>query len=278
MSGWWWMALGSCGLFSSTEPVDAYIDRITVTSNEIGRTAFLHVPAGNPLGRPRPLWIVLHGSTYDDPARGRAAAARWIDALNGDALFVFPDSSSYNDPERPWHGPWGSHQYRDLVFLRDLIASVASRHDVDPKRVYLVGHGAGAALASWAQCADPRRYAGFALVDGIVPEGVRERCEPTIRRPVVTLHQDPKRLQQPWREWLLEEYDCTAEPIETPRAEGPVLSRGRGRRHDCWTVPSIEQWTLGPSTDCVPRDKPPCDWVGPQVVKGYFDRFGESDG
>jgi len=273
MLGWWWVAPVSCGLFGATLPVDAYIDRISVTSNEIRRTAFVHVPVGGPLGRSRPLWVVLHGSTYDDPARGRAAAARWIDALNDDALFAFPEASSSADPEHPWHGPWGSHQFRDLVFLRDLITEIAEQHDVDTKRVYLVGHGEGARLASWAQCADPRRYAGFALVNGVAPDVVRERCEPTIRRPVIALFEDPTRLEEPWHEWLLEGYHCTESPVETPEATGPVNSRGQGRHHDCWTVPHVEIWTLGPSSHCVPRDAPPCDWVGPQVVRAYFERF-----
>ncbi len=271
MFGWWWIA--SCGLFGSNQPVDAYIDRISITSNELTRTAFLHLPAGTPLSGSRPLWIVLHGSTYDDPDRGRAAAARWIDALNGDAIFVFPESIRRANPERPWHGPWGSYQYRDLVFLRDLVDDLTERHNVDPGRVYLVGHGEGASLAAWAQCADPRRYAGFAFVDGEPPEKVVERCEPTIRRPLITLHQDATRLDEPWREWLLETHLCTEQPIDEPVVEGPVVSRGRGRRHDCWTVPTLELWTLGPSTDCVPRDSPPCDWVGPEVISAYFARF-----
>ncbi|MEM6928235.1 MAG: PHB depolymerase family esterase [Myxococcota bacterium] len=269
MVGWWMIA--SCGLFGSSQPVDAYIDRITVYSNDLRRTAFLHVPPSGPLPVDRPLWVVLHGSTYDDPARGRAAAARWIDALNADALFAFPEASASADDEQPWHGPWGSHQYRDLVFLRDLIDNITASHAVDTKRVYLVGHREGASLAAWAQCADPRRYAGFAFVDGDPPRVVREQCAPTIRRPLITLHQDPAALEDAWRPWLLETHLCTAQPIATPTAEGPAESRGQGRRHDCWTVPAVEHWTLGPTTDCVPRDAPPCDWVGPEVVSAYFD-------
>jgi len=266
-----WMA--SCGLFGADEPVDAYIDPISLTSNEHRRTAFLHLPPGGALAGSKPLWIVLHGSTYDDPAKGRAAAARWIDALNDEAIFVFPESGSWADAERPWHGPWGAYQWRDLVFLRDLIEQLAEDHGVDTRRVYLVGHGEGASLVAWAQCADPRRYAGFAMVDGAPPESVRAECTPTIRRPVITLHQDARRLDQPWHEWMLESHDCTEMPIETPTAEGPETSRGQGRRHDCWTVPWIESWTLGPSRDCLPRDEPPCDWVGPQVVEDYFARY-----
>lgn len=267
-----WTILTGCGLFGYSQPVDAYIDRITVWSNEVRRTAFLHVPPGNPLEK-RPLWIVLHGSTYDDPGKGRAAAARWIDALNQDAIFAFPDSTTRNEAETPWHGPWGSFQYRDLVFLRDLIAELDAGHPVDVGHVYLVGHGAGVMLASWAQCADPRRYAGFAFVDGAIPDEVREGCAPTIRRPVVALNQDEAQFDAPWAPWLLESHLCTEQAIATPIEEGPVNSRGRGRRHDCWTVPSVELWTLGPSTDCVPRDPPPCDWVGPRVIRDYFDRF-----
>lgn len=276
MVGWWWIV--SCGLFGSSQPVDAYIDRMSVYSNEIGRTAFLHVPPATPLSQSRPLWIVLHGSTYDDPDKGRAAAARWIDALNGDAIFAFPESASGANAERPWHGPWGSHQYRDLVFLRDLIEAVADKHDVDTNRVYLVGHGEGASLASWAECADPRRYAGFALVDGDPPDEVRERCAPTIRRPVVTLHQDAERVEEEWYPWLLETHLCTEQPIEKPELMGPVESQGMGRRHDCWTIPTLEVWTLGPSTDCVPRDPPPCDWVGPTVIGAYFAQFAGEEG
>ncbi|MEN0067957.1 MAG: PHB depolymerase family esterase [Myxococcota bacterium] len=271
MVGWWWIS--GCGLFGTTQPVDAYIDRISITSNELSRTAFLHVPPGNPL-TPRPLWVVLHGSTYDDPARGRAAAARWIDVLNRDAFFVFPESKTYAaDPELPWDGPWGSHQYRDLVFLRDLIDTVSKDHAVDPRRVYLVGNGVAVGLTAWAQCVDPKRYAGFAFVDGVIPDVVRERCTPTIRRPVIALHEDPALADGEWRSWLLKGHQCTEEPIATPVAEGPDKSRGKGRQHDCWTVPSIELWTLGPSDHCLPRDKPPCDWVGPAVVGNYFDRF-----
>jgi poly(3-hydroxybutyrate) depolymerase len=87
-----------------------------------------------PSAVPRPLVIVLHGSG----GNGKDMVNRWRDLARRESFVVAgPDARNPSHWEPPVDGP---------VLLRDLVDTLKP-HNIDPRRVYLFGHSAGAIFA-----------------------------------------------------------------------------------------------------------------------------------
>ena len=97
--------------------------------------------------------------------------------------------------------------------------------------------------------------------------------------PVITLHQDATQTRRcRGSEWLLASHVPVHRAADRERPDGRGAGRtaaDEGQHHDCWTVPyDRDVWTLGREHRLSCRGiAPPCDWVGPEVVKAYFARF-----
>lgn len=100
------------------------------------RSYTLAVPKGvaevGPNGQAVPLVILLHGSGRD----GKSQVMEWRKLAEKEGfLAVGPDSLNSEYWEMPTDGP-------DM--LRDLVKHLGESYSVDPRRVYLFGHSAGA--------------------------------------------------------------------------------------------------------------------------------------
>lgn len=118
------------------------------------RTFFYHVPKGLPDGQPAPLVVVLHGSGHD----GWSLVDPWKKLADKEGfLVVGPDAK---DPE-VWAVPTDGPR-----FLYDVVEWMKQRYPVDPRRVYLFGHSAGACFALQAALLESRYFAAAAVHAG----------------------------------------------------------------------------------------------------------------
>ncbi|MDQ6736708.1 MAG: hypothetical protein M3Z30_03290 [Gemmatimonadota bacterium] len=108
------------------------------------RTYIIHVPKSYHRDTPAPLVILLHGHG------SRAETFERLTGMSDKAeekgfIVVYPQA--LGSPS-VWHtGVDGSPSVDDLAFIRELIAELRTRYDVDPARIYVGGHSNGAFMA-----------------------------------------------------------------------------------------------------------------------------------
>jgi poly(3-hydroxybutyrate) depolymerase len=105
----------------------------SIDSGGRSRTYYLFVPTR--LAPGAPMIVTLHGSGRD----GRSLVEKWKDIAASEGIVLAgPDSLSSTGWSAPQDGP---------EFLHDVIEAVGKKYGIDPRRVYLFGHSAGASFA-----------------------------------------------------------------------------------------------------------------------------------
>ena len=147
------------GLAALGATATAKVARESFTSG--GRDRIYYVAASKRLdpGKPAPLVILLHGSGHD----GSSFVEKWATLAEEKGFIVAgPDASNAAYWKAPEDGP---------VFLRDMVEHLRSRYPIDPRRVYLFGHSAGAYFALQMGLLESRYFAAVALHAGAFNEG-----------------------------------------------------------------------------------------------------------
>ncbi len=135
---------------------DATIERMTVVSRDVERTAYVFVPSTLAADRPAPLIVTLHGSGRN----GRTLVEEWKTLAEKEGIaLVGPDSTDAAHWASPQDGP---------LLLKDVVDAVAARHAIDGRRVYLFGHSAGAVFALQMACLESEYFAAAAAHAGAV--------------------------------------------------------------------------------------------------------------
>jgi len=107
----------------------------TLESGGQKRTCWIYRPAALPPGATTPLLLLLHGSGRD----GASQTREWQKLADKEGvLLAAPDALDPKGWAIPADGP---------QFLGDVVSFVRARYPVDPARVYLFGHSAGAVFA-----------------------------------------------------------------------------------------------------------------------------------
>jgi poly(3-hydroxybutyrate) depolymerase len=146
-----------CLFFSLVLPVSATAasDKIvkeTTTSAGRPRTYYLFAPAS--IKAPAPLIVLLHGSGRN----GNSLAEKWKDlAAKEGIVLVGPDALDPQEWSIPADGP---------QFLHELVESLKKRYQVNPRRVYLFGHSAGAVFALHMSMLESQYFAATAIHAG----------------------------------------------------------------------------------------------------------------
>src|SRR5437867_11633028 len=111
------------------------ITKELITSQGKARAYYLYLPSTLKPGTPAPLIVTLHGSNRT----GVTLVEKWKDLAKKEGIILAgPDATGW--------GGWGSPQ-DGPDFLRDLVEELKKKYSVNPKRVYLFGHSAGATFA-----------------------------------------------------------------------------------------------------------------------------------
>jgi poly(3-hydroxybutyrate) depolymerase len=130
----------------------------TVLSEGKKRTYYLFVPEGLSKEKPAPLLVLLHGSGHN----GRLLVEHWqkLAAQEG-IILAGPDASSTESWGMPQDGP---------LFLHDLVEELKTSQPVDPARVYLFGHSAGAVFGIYMTALESEYFAAVAVSAGAMKE------------------------------------------------------------------------------------------------------------
>jgi poly(3-hydroxybutyrate) depolymerase len=120
----------------------------------VSRNYFLYVPNALPEDGAVPLVLTLHGSGRD----GASLVDKWKDlASKAQIIVAGPNSQNPAGWASPADGPG---------FIRNVVDTVKKNHRVDPRRVYLFGHSAGAVFALIMACWESNYFAAASVHAG----------------------------------------------------------------------------------------------------------------
>ena len=143
-------------LAAASASAAAKIEKRTLVSREKERTYYLYVPPGVSAEHPAPLIIMFHGSGRD----GKPLVAEWQSLAEKEGIVLAgPDSTDSVHWASPQDGP---------LLLRDLVEEIGKSVPVDPRRVYLFGHSAGAVFTLQMACLESEYFAAAAAHAGSV--------------------------------------------------------------------------------------------------------------
>jgi poly(hydroxyalkanoate) depolymerase family esterase len=137
--------------------------------NAAGRRAYkLYVPARKSDAL-RPLLVMLHGCTQsaDDFAAG-TQMNRLADEQ--DLLVLYPEQDSQANASKCWNWFKPQDQQRgagEPLLIAGIVREVVSRHEVDPRRIFVAGLSAGAAMAVVLGETYPELFAGVGAHSGL---------------------------------------------------------------------------------------------------------------
>ncbi len=136
-------------------------DEITkelITSNGKTRAYYLYVPSTIKAPTPAPLIVMLHGSNRT----GVTLVEKWKDYAKKEGIILAgPDASNLNEWRSPHDGP---------DYLHDLVEELKTKYPVNPRRVYLFGHSAGACFALHMSLMESQYFAATAIHAGALTE------------------------------------------------------------------------------------------------------------
>lgn len=125
------------------------------------------VPEG--LGRGAALVVVLHGCTQTAAGYDHGSGWSRVAEEHGFALLL-PEQQRANNPNLCFN--WFSRsdagrEQGEALSIRQMIAAMVDRYDLDPARVFVTGLSAGGAMAAVMLATYPELFAGGAVIAGL---------------------------------------------------------------------------------------------------------------
>ncbi|HZS48906.1 MAG TPA: alpha/beta hydrolase-fold protein [Blastocatellia bacterium] len=126
--------------------------RETINSGGKSRIYYLFVPDN--LKPSAPLMIALHGSGRD----GTSLIQQWREVASKEGfILVAPDANNSQGWSTGVDGP---------DFIHDVVEAVKTKYSVNPRKVYLFGHSAGAVFALYMGMLESEYFAAVAIHAG----------------------------------------------------------------------------------------------------------------
>jgi polyhydroxybutyrate depolymerase len=148
-----------------------------------------HMPAHVDAKAALPVLIILHGGGGNaEQIEHNTDFDRASDAHG--FLAVYPDGTG-KAKFHTWNGsgtccgPAMRDHVDDVAFLVALVDDLAKHHNIDRKRVFVVGHSNGAVMAERALCEKPEIFAGGVIVSS---PGLDHACTPKAASRVLIIH------------------------------------------------------------------------------------------
>jgi poly(3-hydroxybutyrate) depolymerase len=137
--------------FSSAAAKDD-ITKELITSKGKARAYYLYVPST--VKAPAPLIVTLHGSNRN----GVTLVEKWKDYAKKEGIILAgPDASNLRGWSSPQDGP---------DYLHELVEELKTKYPINPRRVYLFGHSAGASFALHMSLMESQYFAATAIHAG----------------------------------------------------------------------------------------------------------------
>ena len=149
------------------------------------RGFILHVPASYDAGRPTPLVISIHGA-INWPSF-QMALSQWNRVADEHGFIVVYPAGDGGGP-KVWHLrglETKRRQAPDIVFISELIDTLAARYNIDRARVYANGLSNGGGMTFALSCTLADKIAAFGPLASAVTEEI-DWCES--RAPVIAFH------------------------------------------------------------------------------------------
>lgn len=128
------------------------------TYNGKTRVYYLYVPASVKGPAQVPLIVMLHGSGRN----GITLVEKWKDYAKKEGIIIAgPDATNQQGWSAPVDGP---------DYLHALIEDLKSRYPINPRRVYLFGHSAGACFALHMSLMESEYFAATAIHAGALTQ------------------------------------------------------------------------------------------------------------
>jgi len=149
-----WLALTLLLFALSSASAKDDITKELITSNGKSRAYYLYVPATIKAEAPAPLIVMLHGSNRN----GMSLVEKWKEYAKKEGFIIAgPDSTNSRGWGSPQDGP---------DFLYQLVEELKSKYPINPRRVYLFGHSAGASYAIHMSLMESEYFAAAAVHAG----------------------------------------------------------------------------------------------------------------
>jgi poly(3-hydroxybutyrate) depolymerase len=161
----------ACATFAHAE---AKVTKETLQSDGQNRTYYLFVP-DNSQRQPMPLIVLLHGSGRD----GRSLLDPWQPLAKKEGIILA-------GPESKVREGWGMRD-DGPQFMYDLVETIKKNQPVDPKRVYLFGHSAGAIQALLMAVLESEYFAAVAAHAGVLTKDIETFIERAPRKTPIAM-------------------------------------------------------------------------------------------
>ncbi|MEQ1606584.1 MAG: PHB depolymerase family esterase [Pyrinomonadaceae bacterium] len=130
------------------------IEKTLFRSNNKERAYYLFVPEKLDAAKPVPLVVLLHGSGRN----GMSLAEKWKDLAKKERFIIAgPDATA----SAGWNVPLDAPDP-----LYDLIESLKAKYPINPRRIYLFGHSAGAIVGFYVALMESEYFAAAAVHAG----------------------------------------------------------------------------------------------------------------
>ena len=140
--------------FFAVAPPKDDMTKELITSNGKTRAYYLYVPSTLKAGDKAPLIVMLHGSGRT----GNTLVEKWKDYAKKEGIIIAgPDASNQRGWSSPQDGP---------DFLYELVEELKTKYPINPRRVYLFGHSAGACFAIHMSLMESEYFAATAIHAG----------------------------------------------------------------------------------------------------------------
>ncbi len=149
----------------------------------------LKIPANYDPGSPTALIVLLHG--YSSNSNEVANYFGLIKAADSQGfLLAYPDGTIDSRGNRYWNGTdaccaFDPDPADDVSYLTSVMDDIAAKYNVDPNRIYFVGHSNGAFMSNRMACEHSSRIAAIVTLAGMQWNDPR-LCPTT--KPVSVLH------------------------------------------------------------------------------------------
>lgn len=191
-----------------------------ITTDGILRHYLLHVPASYDASTPTPLIFNFHG--YDvSPQEEERLTGMSTKADQEGFIVVYPEGLNKGWADGP--GPQG---LSDLEFVRDLIGTMESQYNIDPKRIYATGMSNGGGMANRVGCSMADLFAAIAPDAGAY--NFWQDCSPTRPVPVLAFHG----LEDPLAPYAGGGFDSMEPPVE-------AWAGAWAKRDGCMAAPDV---------------------------------------